>query len=79
MARRDSSTVFGSGRPGCPAPPLDDDPLELLDLLQHAVFRHLEILEAQVRRRRAVDRGVDVYADVVGFGAEGGSAGGGGC
>jgi hypothetical protein len=32
--------------------------LELLDFLQHAIFRHLEIVLAKVQDRRAVDRRV---------------------
>ena len=69
LARR----VFGS-RPAGPARlrRANDDVLELFDFLQDAAFEDFEVVLRQVGDRRAVLRRVDVDADVVRFGAEGG-------
>ncbi len=65
--------MLGSGRPGCARAAGNDDALELFDLLQDAVFGDFEVLQTQVGDRGAVERRVDVDADVVGLGAERGN------
>ena len=49
------------------------DLFELLDVLRNLVLEDLEVLAAKIGDRCAVARGIDVDANVVGFGAEGGA------
>ena len=61
-----------SARGACPAARrANDDVLELLDFLGHAVLEDLEVGLREIGDRRAVFRGKDVDADVVRLGAEG--------